>query len=199
MIAPTVYGSALPGSTLELQQLEEDLFLAGFRYDSESPFQPDDWLCLHNDCGRLPMFALYAADDFSREKGGISILGGKAYEDWSRMAEAWFWLRYEYLSGMPGDEALVKLKKTEDCFRRDDWDESVEELLENCIAILTGLEPVHPTPGEQMRETRESRDYMAFERVLKTIADTFLWDACRSAKYLAVLRQDLQVWQEWNS
>jgi len=195
MIAPMTFGTALPGGSFTLREADDDLWIAEFRYESISPLQSEDWLRLHRDAGRIPMFAIYAAEDFGLEKGGARFIGGRAEEVWELMAESWFWLFREYCAGLTPEDLLPSLRSVEQALLREDWDQSVEEVIDACIEHLEYAAGGCGITGEMLRSCRESKDYPGLWALQCQLADSVLWQADRSAKYLACLRHDADVWQ----
>jgi hypothetical protein len=63
MLTQRIYGQADPASCrMTIRQEHCGLWTATFAYDSDEPFQHEDWLRLHNACNRLPMLALRASE-----------------------------------------------------------------------------------------------------------------------------------------
>ena len=107
MVTPHPYGDALVDTCrMKIARHPAGLWTALFAYDSETAFQPEDWLRLHRQCRGVPMLALHADWDFGLEKGMKIFTGGRVGDDWSRMGETWLWLLAQYEVGYPPEEAI---------------------------------------------------------------------------------------------
>lgn len=195
MLSGTPFGEAEPGARYDLIRADEDLWAACFTYDSAERFQGEDWLRLHNRCDRLPMFALHADADFAGDKGEIIFTNGMMREGWARMAEGWLWLTDQYEAGLSPEEAVRRLERLEKAMAREDWDQSVPELLESCMENLRSVEAAGNVTAAMLEECLARQDYALFLERQAALADTLLWDTARNARYLAVLRQDLDAWR----
>lgn len=194
MLADAPYGEAEPGARYDLARVDEDLWAACFAYDSAARFQGEDWLQLHNRCDQVPMFALQADQDFAGDKGEIIFTNGTMRERWERMAEGWLWLIDQYEAGLSPEEAVRRLERLERAMAREDWDQSIPELLESCMENLRRMEQAGRVTAGAMDDCLARRDYLGCLERQAALADTFLWDVARNARNLAVLRQDLDAW-----
>lgn len=93
MVARYTYGDADNRTCrFDIARQPSGLWTACFHYDGETPFQSEDWLYLHEHAGRVPMLAIHACADFAADKGMTVFTGGQTLDEWSQMAEIWFWL-----------------------------------------------------------------------------------------------------------
>lgn len=194
MICRTPYAQLISERcALKVERHPSGLMTALFTFDSWDVFQPEDWLALHQQCGRLPMFALHADEDFSREKGGVIYTGGAYYEDWDRMAETWLWLWRTYYAGKPPEEARDSLRRL-DALLSQEWDQRAAELLESCRVHLHRVETsAAQVTAEALQEAQEQRDYPHLFAMQRALADARLWDVAHSARWQACLESDLAV------
>ena len=116
-------------AAFDIARQPSGLWTACFHYDGETPFQSEDWLYLHEHAGRVPMLAIHACADFAADKGMTVFTGGQTLDEWSQMAEIWFWLMEQYEIGNPPEEAVQHLKKLEGIMRQSDFDMTIPELL----------------------------------------------------------------------
>ena len=165
------------------------LWTALFAYESASPFQVEDWLRLHNQCGRLPMLVLRAHDDFDRDKGLLVLTGGYVQEEWSRMEECWLWLVTRYGDGDP-DGAVRRLRRLERLLEDEEEDLTVPALLERCEGLLRKL---HDRAADaealraQLADAIQSRDYQALFSLQCLVAQATLWEAEETLRWLTCL------------
>lgn len=167
------------------------LWSALFAYESQTPFQPEDWLRLHGQCDRLPMLALRACDDFDRDKGMLVLSGGYAHEEWSRMEECWLWLTTRYGDGDPG-EAAQRLARLARLLEDEEEELTVPELLESCGHFLQALqERVADAEGlrERLNQAAANRDYQQLFGLQCLVAQAVLWEADNTPHWLACLKQ----------
>ena len=137
MVARYTYGDADNRTCrFDIARQPSGLWTACFHYDGETPFQSEDWLYLHEHAGRVPMLAIHACADFAADKGMTVFTGGQTLDEWSQMAEIWFWLMEQYEIGNPPEEAVQHLKKLEGIMRQSDFDMTIPELLRGCIDHL---------------------------------------------------------------
>ena len=114
MVARYTYGDADNRTCrFDIARQPSGLWTACFHYDGETPFQNEDWLYLHEHAGRVPMLAIHDCADFAADKGMTVFTGGQTLDEWSQMAEIWFWLMEQYEIGNPPEEAVQHLKKLE--------------------------------------------------------------------------------------
>lgn len=123
MVARYTYGDADNRTCrFDIARQPSGLWTACFHYDGETPFQNEDWLYLHEHAGRVPMLAIHACADFAADKGMTVFTGGQTLDEWSQMAEIWFWLMEQYEIGNPPEEAVQHLKKLEGIMRQSEFD-----------------------------------------------------------------------------
>ena len=198
MVAPEPFGSADGGSSLfNVREEPCGEWSACFDYHSRDAFQPDDWLRLHERCGRLQLAAQYACDDFSREKGCSLISGGQVLDDWSRMAEVWFWLAWQYTGGEGPEGAVEQLTKIGRALRQEDFDLGPDELIASCEEILRRLVEQTAVPAQlraQLDAARQRGDWGEIGSVRTIVAESVLWEADHSPKWLACLEAAREAW-----
>lgn len=195
MIAPSPYGDAIGERCFyDLSQAPCGLWVARFRYDSFERFQPEDWLCLHQKCDRLPMFALHADTEFALDKGMTLFSGGRAEDDWSLMAEIWLWLIDQYEVGLSPEEIVARLNALKKAMARDDWEQPIGELLASCRENLARVAQGASVTAEELSDAENRRDYPLLYELQTRVAEGVLWDAERHARYLACLEADEQAW-----
>lgn len=196
MITTTPFGEADEGSCrYVLQKQPCGLWTASFAYESSStPFQPEDWLRLHQKCDRIPMLALRAGWDFGLDKGMTLITGGRVHDDWDRMAESWLWLMHQYEFGYPPEEAVQRLRKLEVTFEREDFDMSVEELLDSCIENLQQLGDTEDISPDALQQLWRNREFAELFTMMARVAETALWETEHNARWIACLEAVRDAW-----
>ncbi len=198
MVASRPYGDAAPGTPrMSIFRHATGLWLALFSYDSETPFQPEDWVQLHRQVRMLPMLAMYANDDFGLEKGMKLFAGGRTGDDWNRMGETWLWLMARYEEGYPPDEAVERLRKLRRTIQREDFDLTIGGILAGCIENLEELKADTSdaeTLTAQMQRLRADKDYEGLFQLYLRIVETALWDMGAYDKHIACLEA---VYDEW--
>ena len=190
MIARRAYGEAEEDTCrFTLRQEPCGLWTALFTYDSATAFQPEDWLRLHGQCDRLPMFILRACDDFDRDKGLLILSGGYIHEEWSRMEECWLWLVTRYGDGDP-DEAVRQLNRLSRLLADEEDELTVPDLLDRCGRFLDALRG-RLADGDALRaalaQAVEGRDYQALFSLQGLVAQGALWQAEDAPHWLACL------------
>ncbi|MBE5804001.1 MAG: hypothetical protein E7316_05755 [Clostridiales bacterium] len=197
MIALSPFGDAEDESCrYVLRQESCGLYTACFAYEGETSFQPEDWLSLHMQCGRIPMLALRASWDFALDKGMVIISGGRIHDNWDRMAESWLWLLHQYEFGYPPEEAVARLAKLEVTLEREDFDMSIAELLESCVENLEYLGDTSDITQESLVAARDEKDFALLFEMIARIGETALWETEHNARWLACLEAVQQAWQE---
>ena len=153
MVARYTYGDADNRTCrFDIARQPSGLWTACFHYDGETPFQSEDWLYLHEHAGRVPMLAIHACADFAADKGMTVFTGGQTLDEWSQMAEIWFWLMEQYEIGNPPEEAVQHLKKLEGA---DDFLDLLRHVTDS-ISELPKEEP--KTEDTKAEEPKESSD-----------------------------------------
>ncbi len=198
MLADYPYGDAIDSTCrLTIRPHETGLWTALFTYDSETAFQPEDWVRLHRQCGLMPMWALHADWDFGLEKGMKVFVGGKVGDDWSRMGETWLWLMAQYEVGYPPEEAVERLRKLRKTIDQEEFDMTIGEMLQGCIDNLQDLygHTCEPEALTALMETcRAERDYEGLFLVQSRIAETALWETEHTNRWLACLEAVHAAW-----
>lgn len=198
MVAPRVFGQAQDDTCrLTLRQKDCGLWTATFAYDSDEPFQPEDWLKLHRACDRLPMLALRACEDYARDKGMVIYSGGMMRESWERMDQCWLYLMAQYECGYPPEEAVRQLAKLEKILTLEDSETTVAALLRGCADHLRAVAERTSDPAlltEEMARCRESRDYEGLFALQCHVAETDLWETEHNARFLACLEAVEEAW-----
>lgn len=202
MVARYTYGDADNRTCrFDIARQPSGLWTACFHYDGETPFQSEDWLYLHEHAGRVPMLAIHACADFAADKGMTVFTGGQTLDEWSQMAEIWFWLMEQYEIGNPPEEAVQHLKKLETIMRQSDFDMTIPELLRGCIDHLNDV-MAHTNQPDALRrlmdECAERKDYQGLFVVQCQVAETMLWDCTHVDLWLANLESILREWQKEN-
>jgi len=198
MVAAVPFGNAYPDQCrYHMRQESCGLWTATFSYEGDTTFQPEDWLNLHNRCGRVPMLALRASWDFAHDKGLMIFTGGHIVENWDRMAECWLWILHQYEFGYPPEEAVARLAKLEKTMEREDCDLTVEELLECCAENLRTLEDVSDITPESLQQALENRDFALLFEMYARVAETCLWETEHNARWLACIESVKQAWQKY--
>ncbi len=200
MVARYTYGDAINQTCrLQIALQPSGLWTACFHYDSETPFQSEDWLYLHEHSRRVPMLAIHACEDFGADKGMTVFTGGQVMDEWSHMAEIWLWLMEQYEIGNPPEEAVQHLRKLAEIMKKNDFDMTVPELLQACIDHLHDID-AHTKQPEQLRllmdECAAKHDYQGLFVVQCQVAETVLWDAVHNHLWLANLESILAEWQK---
>lgn len=203
MVAPHPDGNAVASTCrMSIRRHPTGLYLASFCYDSETPFQPEDWLSLHRQMRMLPMLALYANDAFGLEKGMKTFIGGYAGDDWARMGEAFFFLIAQYEEGYPPEESVMRLRKLAETLEREEFDLSMGELLERCITHLAELEDQTSDTAEMtaaMQQMRAGKDYNGLFRLYLLLVEAELWDIEHVDRHLACLQSLNSAWLAMNT
>ncbi|MBQ2954333.1 MAG: hypothetical protein IJE07_12450 [Clostridia bacterium] len=199
MVAAHPYGAALASACrFEVKKHPCGVWTALFVYGGDTPFQPEDWLNLHRQCGNVPMVAMYADWDFGLEKGMKRFVGGKVGDDWERMGEVWMWLTAGYQDGYPPEESVLRLRKLQATLEREDFDMTIGELLAACIDNLTALDAETADAAalaEHLHRCREEKDFTELLRLYLRIAETALWESDRVDRWLANLTSDQEAWR----
>lgn len=190
MVTRRSYGSAEEDTCRFTVRREPcGLWTALWAYESASPFQPEDWMRLHEQCGRLPMLILRACDDFDRDKGLLMLSGGYLQEEWSRMEECWLWLTTRY--GEVDPEGTVRRLKRLQRLLEDEEDElTVPELLEQCGHFLRSLhERTADADGlrERLAQAVQTRDYQTLFGLQCLVAQAALWETDRIDRWTQCL------------
>lgn len=197
MVNPAPYGSAdAPTCRYTMRREDCGLYTACFAYESEKPFQPEDWLQLHQQCNCIPVLALRASWDFALDKGMMIFTGGRVREDWNRMAECWLWLIHQYEFGYPPEEAVERLKKLEPTLNREDCDLSVAQLLQCCADNLRCLAGTEDITHESLADAQEKKDIPRLFAMIRRLGETVLWETERNARWLACLEAVQKAWAE---
>ncbi len=200
MVASRPYGDAEASTCrLTVRRHPTGLYLALFAYDSDTPFQPEDWLSLHRETRMLPMMALYANDDFGLEKGAKLFAGGRAGDDWDLMGETFLYLIANYEEGYPPEEAVARLRKLRRTLEREDFDMSIGALLNSCIDHLEGLSDALSDPealSVEMADMRARKDYESLFQLYLTMIEAELWDLPHVDRHLACLQSTRTAWVE---
>lgn len=198
MVTVRPYGDAIASTCrLTIRRHPTGLYLALFAYDSETPFQPEDWVRLHRQVKLLPMLALYANDDFGLEKGMKLFVGGRIGDDWDRMGEAWMYLIANYEEGYPPEEAVVRLRKLRKTLEREDFDLTIGGILRGCIENLAQLnEDVSDADAltADMQQLRQEKDYEGLYQLYLRIIEAELWDIQHVDRHLACLEAAYDAW-----
>lgn len=199
MVAPHPDGDAVASTCrLSIRKHPTGLYLALFCYDSESLFQHEDWLSLHRQVKMLPMMALYANDDFGREKGLKTFISGRAGDAWEHMGEVFFFLIAQYEEGYPPEEAVMRLMKLRETLEREEFDLTMGELLANCIAHLTALDAQTCDTAAltaDMQQMRAVKDYDGLFHLYLLLIEAELWDIEHVDRHLACLQSLNTAWQ----
>lgn len=199
MLPGAVWGDAIPGSCrFTVARHPSGLWTALFDYGSRSAFQAEDWLALHRQHPQLPMLAMYADWDFGLEKGMKIFTGGCMGEDWDRMAAIWLWLTAEYEVGYPPEEAVERLRKLSLTLQREDFDMSIGEMLETCLANLADLAAQRGDAAElaaRLQQCRDRGDYDALTDLHLLVADCCLWEMEHVNRWSACLQAVLEAWR----
>ena len=200
MVTAHPYGDAITSTCrLAIRKHPTGLYLALFAYDSETPFQPEDWVRLHRQVKMLPMMAMYANDDFGLEKGMKIFAGGRVGDDWERMGEVFLYLIAGYEEGYPPEEAVARLRKLRKTLEKEDFDLSIGELLCSCIDNLGDLEnDTHDAAAitEAMQRQRQEKDYEGLFNVYLRIIEAELWDIQHVDRHMACLQSVYTDWAE---
>lgn len=200
MVTAHPYGDAITSTCrLSIRKHPSGLYLALFSYDSETAFQPEDWVNLHRQVKMLPMMALYANDDFGLEKGKKIFVGGRVGDDWDRMGEVFLFLIAGYEEGYPPEEAVARLRKLRKTLEREDFDMSIGALLGSCIDNLAELEDSTcdiPAVTEAMQQMRAEKDYEGLFNLYLTLIEAELWDIQHVDRHLACLQTTYDAWVE---
>lgn len=198
MITAHPYGDAVASTCrLEIRRHSTGLYLALFSYDSETPFQHEDWLALHREIKMLPMMALYANDDFGLEKGMKLFVGGRVGDDWDRMGEAFLYLIANYEEGYPPEEAVSRLRKLRKTLEREDFDLSIGGLLRGCMENLESLdEDVSDAEAlaADMQTFRQEKDFESLFHLYMRLIEAELWDIQHVDRHLACLEATYDAW-----
>lgn len=195
MISPHHYGETIGATFYELQQLDADLWTAEFSYESIFRLQQEDWLRLHKECDRLPIFIIHATNDFSLDKGMVILSNGEIIEDWDHMGEIWYRLFHEFGKGTDPDSALEEMEKLQAIMTQEDWDQSVRELLESCIDLLEeSLRARSLIDSASIQQALDSRKFHRIFTMHRLLAMSVLEDIRHAPVYLACLRQNLAIW-----
>lgn len=199
MVDEHPYGDAINATCrLSIRQHPTGLYLALFTYDSDTPFQPEDWAHLHLKLRMLPMLALYANDDFTLENGMKLIVGGRIGDDWGAMGAAWLYLIGQYEEGYPPEEAVLRLRKLRATIEREELDQDIADLLEGCISRLGDLESeTHDTDElvRLMQEYRAAKDFESLMNLYLTLIEAELWDIPRYDRHMACLQSINTAWR----
>lgn len=187
MITRRTHGSAEEDTCrFTVRQEPSGLWTALFCYDSQTPFQPEDWLRLHARCNRLPMLILRACEDFDREKGLLALTGGRVQEEWSRMEECWLWLMTRYGEART-EETGRQLMRLSRLMEDEEYELSVHELLTRCGRFLTRLRE-RTADAEllraQLTDAANARDYQTLFSLQCLIAEAALWEAEQADRWL---------------
>ena len=200
MVGPRPYGAAVASTCrLTIRRHPTGLNLALFAYDSETPFQPEDWAALHREVKLLPMMALYGYDDFGLEKGMKIFAGGRVGDDWDRMGEAFLFLIANYEEGFPPDEAVARLRKLRKTLEREDFDLTIGGILQGCIENLESLqEDVSDAEAlmSDMQTFRQEKDYESLFNLYLRLIEAELWDIQHVDRHLACLEATYNAWVE---
>ena len=200
MVGLRPYGDAIASTCrLNIRRHPTGLYLALFAYDSETPFQPEDWLNLHRQMKMLPMMAMYANDDFGLEKGMKIFAGGRVGDDWDRMGEAFLFLIANYEEGFPPDEAVARLRKLRKTLEREDFDLTIGDILRGCIENLEGLqEDVSDAEAlaADMQTFRQEKDYESLFHLYLRLIEAELWEIQHVDRHLACLEATYDAWVE---
>lgn len=198
MIAARPYGDAIAATCrLSIRRHPTGLYLALFAYDSDTPFQHEDWVSLHRELKMLPMMALYANDDFGLEKGAKLFAGGHVHDDWTYMGEAFMYLIAGYEEGYPPEEAILRLRKLRKTLEREDFDASIGGLLRSCMENLSALvEDVGDAEAlaAEMQQLRQEKDYESLFNLYMRLIEAELWDIQHVDRHLACLEATRQAW-----
>ena len=198
MITAHPYGDAVASTCrLEIRRHSTGLYLALFSYDSETPFQHEDWLALHREIKMLPMMALYANDDFGLEKGMKLFVGGRVGDDWDRMGEAFLYLIANYEEGYPPEEAVSRLRKLRKTLEREDFDLTIGGILRGCMENLESLdEDVSDAEAlaADMQTFRQEKDYESLFHLYMRLIEAELWDIQHVDRHLACLEATYDAW-----
>ena len=200
MVGLHPYGDAVASTCrLNIRRHPCGLYLALFAYDSETPFQHEDWLNLHRQMKMLPMMALYANDDFGLEKGMKIFAGGRVGDDWDRMGEAFLFLIANYEEGFPPDEAVARLRKLRKTLEREDFDLTIGGILRGCIENLESLqEDVSDLEAlaADMQTFRQEKDYESLFHLYLRLIEAELWEIQHVDRHLACLEAVYDAWVE---
>lgn len=198
MVTVRPYGDAITSTCrLSIRKHPCGLYLALFAYDSETPFQHEDWLNLHRQLKLLPMLALYANNDFGLEKGMKIFAGGRVGDDWDRMGEAFMYLIAGYEEGYPPEESVARLRKLRKTLEREDFDLTIGGILRGCIENLTELEAdvsdVEALSAD-MQRFRQEKDYESLFQLYLRLIESELWDIQHVDRHLACLEAAYDAW-----
>ena len=190
MVTRRAYGSAEEDTCRFTVRHEPcGLWTALFSYESDTPFQVEDWLRLHNQCDRLLMLILRASDDFDREKGMLALSGGYVQENWSHMGECWLWLTTRY--GEADSEGTVRrLIRLQRLLEDEEEELTVPALLRRCANMLQIL---HANTSDtdvlrqRVTDAIQQRDYQALFALQCMIAQTALWETDQTDHWLQCL------------
>lgn len=198
MVTAHPYGDAIPSTCrMTIRKHPTGLYLALFAYDSETPFQYEDWLAFHRELKMLPMMALYANDDFGLEKGAKIFVGGRVGDDWDRTGEAFLYLIARYEEGYPPEESVARLRKLRKTLEREDFDMTIGDILRGCIENLEGLdEDVSDSEAlaADMQQFRQEKDYESLFHLYMRIIEAELWDIQHVDRHLACLEAAYEAW-----
>lgn len=200
MISESRFGNAEPG-TLRLQIVQQPcgLWTACFAYDSQDAFQTHEWLDLHKRSGMVLTVVQKANWDFGMDKGEVILSAGQILDNWDNMAECWLWLMHQYECGYPPEEAVERLKKLEKTLIREDFDMTVDELLESCANNLKMIAETLQDPQmvrQNLKTALENKDFYAFADLEHMVAESVLWETEHNARWLACIDAVRALWQE---
>ena len=198
MVSAHPYGDAMSATCrMTIRRHPTGLYLALFAYDSETPFQHEDWLALHRQVKLLPMMALYANDDFGLEKGMKIFAGGRVGDDWDRMGETFLYLIAGYEEGYPPEESVSRLRKLRRTLEKEDFDLSIGALLRSCMENLTELNEDVSDPEAllaDMQQLRQEKDYESLFHLYLRLIEAELWDIQHVDRHLACLEAAYDAW-----
>ena len=199
MICQRPWGDALPGSCrMTREAAPGGLETLLFTYTSPNRFQAHDWLQLHKSTGRPLIVALYAAEDFTQDKGEVVFAGGGSMDNWDHLDACWLWLTGRYGAALDDAELPGWLLQLAETLREEEYDADVPELLAECGENLTHLAEQLANPEEMAERMRQALAEGAFGQLLAcrhAIAEGRLWDTEHLSRWQDALARTRAAWE----
>ena len=192
MLSGKKESDAQGGTMMKIERAQNGLLTAVAEFCADQGFSESDMLAIHKASDNIPIFVIYASEEYSSECGETDFRDGEADNSFGNGNEAYtfFMVKNKGLGG--AKEKLPLLLKMNTVSAQDDC---AEEVVADLLSFYEYLDEDELASADEVARLREEDADGYYDQILAT-ADLILWDAANSSELKVELCELGQLLEE---